>query len=407
MKTLIFLVSCMCAVLVMQAQNYEISFSGSGQSNTVDSVQVLNLTQGTMLSLNGDDVLNLVQTLGINTLHTNNNNLKVYPNPMVELAYVEFVNSSKENVTIEIINELGILIAKQSRILKNGIQRFVIMGLDAGVYTVNLNTTKWKCGTKLISLGKHAGNITIKHQYIGDSEIQERAISNTKELVPMQYNDGEMILLKGFSDNYARVLTFTPTQSQNVDFEFVPCIDEDGNSYAVVTIGTQTWMAENLNYVTGHSWCYDDTPANCDVYGRLYDWPAIMNGASSSNEVPSGVQGICPDGWHIPSNSEWNILVDYLGGSDIAGGKMKETGTNHWNLPNEGATNESGFTGLPGGVNFYEYGSVYIREMGSWWSATESGPTCAFSHNAFYDKEMLHEQGSGTEEGRSVRCVKD
>ena len=78
----------------------------------------------------------------------------------------------------------------------------------------------------------------------------------------------------------------------------------DSKTYTTVQIGTRCWMKENLNYVTGNSWCYNDNTDNCDTYGRMYDWNTIMNGASSSNSVPSGVQSICPDGWHLPSDAE-------------------------------------------------------------------------------------------------------
>jgi uncharacterized protein (TIGR02145 family) len=118
----------------------------------------------------------------------------------------------------------------------------------------------------------------------------------------------------------------------------------DGQVYKWVKIGNQVWMAENLNYETPNSWWYDNNSANGDIYGRLYTWAAAMNGESSSNSVPSGVQGVCPDGWHLPSDAEWTVLTDYLGGESVAGGKMKEAGTVHWNSPNTGATNSSGFT---------------------------------------------------------------
>jgi len=139
----------------------------------------------------------------------------------------------------------------------------------------------------------------------------------------------------------------------------------DDQTYTTIDIGSQTWFAENLNYNTGdgnnNSWCYDNNGSNCDIYGRLYTWEAATSA--------------CPDGWHLPSDDEWTTLIDFLGGEDVAGGKMKETGTTHWNSPNAGATNSSGFTALPGGYRstnggFYDRGS-----FGIWWSATEYSST--------------------------------
>ena len=109
----------------------------------------------------------------------------------------------------------------------------------------------------------------------------------------------------------------------------------DGQTYNTVEIGSQTWFSENINYAMTDSWWYDNSSANGDIYGRLYKWyPALT---------------ACPSGWHLPTDEEWTILTDFLGGENVAGGKMKEVGTTLWDSPNNGATNESGFTALPGG----------------------------------------------------------
>ena len=125
----------------------------------------------------------------------------------------------------------------------------------------------------------------------------------------------------------------------------------DGQTYNSVQIGTQCWMAENLNIgemINGseemtdngviEKYCYDNDPANCETYGGLYQWNEMMEYTTTP-----GVQGICPTDWHLPSDGEWTTLTDFLGGESVAGGKMKETGTVHWRTPNIGATNESGF----------------------------------------------------------------
>ncbi|MEX2594050.1 MAG: fibrobacter succinogenes major paralogous domain-containing protein [Anditalea sp.] len=133
----------------------------------------------------------------------------------------------------------------------------------------------------------------------------------------------------------------------------------DGQTYKTVRINEQIWMTENLNYATEDSWCYDNDPVNCARYGRLYErLPALT---------------ACPDGWHLPTEEEWRLLVTYLGGVDVAGGKMKST-TGDWFEPNTGATNESGFTGLPGGFSFVDnVDREYFarRGEGFWWSSTE------------------------------------
>ena len=203
----------------------------------------------------------------------------------------------------------------------------------------------------------------------------------------------------------------------------------DGNHYNTVKIGNQIWMAENLKYLpsvvgpgTGsqttpyyYVYGYDGTnitdakaTANYTTYGVLYNWSAAMNGAASSTTNPSGIQGVCPTGWHLPSDAEWTELTDYLGGTTIAGGKLKETGTTHWASPNTGATNETGFTALPGGYRNNNGTFLDLGYYGSWWSATENNAATAWSRlmnfnssivfrNYYYNKEL----------GFSVRCVRD
>ncbi len=194
-------------------------------------------------------------------------------------------------------------------------------------------------------------------------------------------------------------------------------------------IGTQCWLKENLNIgirIDGiqeqtnnnpnyiEKYCYDDLTSNCFEYGGLYQWGEMvqyLNGASNTttwNPPPTGnVQGICPPGWHIPSESEWLQLFSYLGGWDVAGGKMKETGTAHWWSPNVGATNLSGFTALPGG-NRASYPSFFsIGEYGSFYSTRENGFELAFSYRLSFNKETIEGSMEDKTIARSIRCVKD
>ncbi|RLD51916.1 MAG: hypothetical protein DRJ05_17935, partial [Bacteroidetes bacterium] len=187
----------------------------------------------------------------------------------------------------------------------------------------------------------------------------------------------------------------------------------DGQTYSTVQIGFQCWMAENLNFGTMingtvnqtdngtiEKYCYYEATSNCNTYGGLYQWNEMMQYAASGD-----VKGICPDGWHIPSYNEINTLEDFLGGSYEAGGKMKEAGSAHWNSPNTGATNSSGFTGLPGGDL---YSSGYYSSMGEWgywWTSTPYG-TDAWSMS-LYRAGAYSTMGKIDQDfGLSVRCVR-
>jgi uncharacterized protein (TIGR02145 family) len=197
--------------------------------------------------------------------------------------------------------------------------------------------------------------------------------------------------------------------------------DIDGNVYHTVTIGTQVWMVENLrttryrnsepipNVTNGTAWgnlttgayCdYDNTPGNSTTYGKLYNFYTVVDS-----------RNLCPTGWHVPTNSEYQTLIDYLGGSTIAGGKMKEAGTTHWQDPNTDATNESGFTGLPGGFRYRgsDDNFSWIGSYGYWWSASEVDSTFAWHRYLRYNSAEvnLYDYCYHKSYGFSVRCMKD
>jgi len=181
----------------------------------------------------------------------------------------------------------------------------------------------------------------------------------------------------------------------------------DSTHYKVVKIGNQIWMAENLAYKpsSGNYWAYNNDDSYIATYGYLYDWNTAMNGAESSAANPSGVQGICPAGWHLPSNAEWIQLIFTFDGWDIAGNKLKEAGTDHWNSPN-GSTNESGFTALPGG--YYNGDSFdFIGERGMWWSATQATLYLAHYWKMVNDNGAVVLSDFSKDVGFSVRCVKN
>jgi uncharacterized protein (TIGR02145 family) len=200
--------------------------------------------------------------------------------------------------------------------------------------------------------------------------------------------------------------------------------DKDDNTYTAVTIGTQVWIIENLkttkyndgttipNITDNEVWANLTTPGYCwydndastfkAIYGALYNWYAVNTGK------------LCPLGWHIPTRDDYTTLMLFLDtdgtwDNNDAGGKLKETGTIHWLSPNIGATNESGFTALPGGGRQGYAGLfVYIGLEGIWWSSTESTSTNAWSNFMYYETDGSY-MTSTVDKGNafSVRCIKN
>ncbi len=193
--------------------------------------------------------------------------------------------------------------------------------------------------------------------------------------------------------------------------------DIDGNTYKTIKIGNQWWMAENLKttkfndgiaipfindsiiwsnlYTPAYCWYNDNQATYGNNYGALYNWFVINTGK------------LCPSGWHVPTDSDWETLISFLGGENVAGGKLKETGFTHWLNPNKGATNETVFTALPGGYRYYN-GTFFGEKCGGfWWSASEINEYQGSYWYMFYLDSSIRILNNYKRSGLSVRCVKD
>lgn len=213
-------------------------------------------------------------------------------------------------------------------------------------------------------------------------------------------------------------MTASVSKLFNSSLTYGSLTDIDGNVYKTIRIGNQEWMAEDLkvtrlndgtaisNISDNNTWGTLTTPAYCwydnnqayrQNFGAIYNWFTVATGK------------LCPEGWHVPADNEWTLLTDYLGGTDIAGGKLKEVGLYHWNSPNQGATNSTGFTSVPTGGRKYPEGHFYgIGVFNSWWSSTEYNYLKPYYRSVFYANETVF-RGYGTLKGAgiAIRCIKD
>jgi uncharacterized protein (TIGR02145 family) len=187
--------------------------------------------------------------------------------------------------------------------------------------------------------------------------------------------------------------------------------------YPSVTICSQKWMDKNLDvttyrngdtiaYVTNSTawaalttgaWCYyNNDPSTNATYGKLYNWYAVNDS-----------RGLAPAGWHVPSDAEWTTLETCLGGSSVAGGAMKVSGTTTWTSPNTGATNSSGFAGLPGGFRNYDGTFDAVGDFGFWWSSSEYDTAFAWLRQLYYANGNFYRTNGSRRHGFSVRCLRD
>ena len=237
------------------------------------------------------------------------------------------------------------------------------------------------------------------------------------------HSGATLVVLAGDTFSVSGVVTNDGTLTNNGHLMLRSCgkysvTDVDGNSYATVQIGTQCWTQSNLwvskyrngdnitnitdntqwsqtNTSSTGAWCnYSNTASNGTTYGKLYNWYAVNDS-----------RGLCPTGWHVPTDAEWTTLTTFLGGTSVAGGAMKST--TGWNAPNTGATNSSGFIGLPGGSRGFDYGFGGLGNRAYLWSSSNSGSGYAWGRGLYYLNGGVNRNGYDSRNGFSVRCVRD
>jgi uncharacterized protein (TIGR02145 family) len=367
--------------------------------------------------------------------------LKIYPNPMTDKAKLLISPPVSGYAIVTVYDIAGRQLTQLKSFIENYNQEFALSGFKNGIYIVNVRGNNYQFSEKLICNGESDGTINIEkisaNLQSTDIKKSEKDYKGIRGTVEMEYTTGDRLKLTGISGIYSTVVTDIPEANKTITFNFIPCTDGDGINYPIVQIGStkgttgnldpeankgvQIWMAENLRttkYLNGdligstspptlnisgelepkYQWAYEGNEDNVTDYGRLYTWHAI-----------SDSRGLCPDGWHIPTDADWTILTDYLGGELVAGGKLKETGFAHWETYFDLATNETGFTALPGGSRSSTGTFLQMRYFGSCWSATEYDASSAWYRiMEFLSSSVTRDYMAFTKkDGLSIRCVKD
>ena len=398
--------------------------------HALDSVLVMNLTQGgDTLLLAPDTVLVLDAGTFIAPAGAADGQLQLragHPNPFAGAATFEVVLGTAGRLVLGATDPAGREMAALAMDLPRGTHRFTFSGGGSGPVMIHVAAHGERRTLRL--LGMADAPRTAELHYTGaagdaPSERESQALFFWSPGDALRYI-GYATLSPGIRLG-AAIDGDVPTADATHLFTLrhgVPCTDApfttdgDGNSYRTVQIGGQCWTARNLfttRYASGDplpeeddgvlwenlgtgAWChYDNNSTHEAQYGRLYNWYAVID-----------PRNLCPAGWHVPDSAEWNVLADHLGGLPVAGGKIKSTGS-LWSPPNAGATNESGFTGQPGGYR-YDFGDfASISGIGTWWSATASGSLNAWRYIAYSGLDLLGQGTDLQQFGCSVRCVKD
>lgn len=308
LKLISFVIVFVITITKLHAQDYQITFAGSGDTTTVDSVLVQNLTAGTSLTLIGSNILHLKSgTTGVKAISSSDNSLQIYPNPVTTGCNVKFETAKAGVARLDLFDITGRKVNTYQNNLLSGTHTLKINGLSSGVYTLTLTTEEGSSSGKIISNSKANGIATMS--YINTKETAANIENSTEATttttlrsaqtattVDMTYTTGDRILLKGMSGDYSTLISVVPTADSTYTFNFVACTDNDSNNYTTVTIGTQVWMVENLkttkyndgtaipNVTDDSSWsalttgaycsCNNDT-SNVSKYGVLYNWYAV------------------------------------------------------------------------------------------------------------------------------------
>ncbi|MGC3977928.1 MAG: FISUMP domain-containing protein [Paludibacteraceae bacterium] len=414
----IFTTFFVCAMITHSfAFEYTVSFTGSGASSTVNSVIVQNLTKGTTATVPSGSTLTLTD-IGTSTenIGSTSDFLHVYANINEGIFNLSFNVMQAGVFQINLFNIDGRKMASLTTKLNTG-NNSVRISLPKGTFIVKILGEDCNLSKIIISNSTTGIYPTIQSGSESNSSTAKvkQKVKTTGNTVSMTYSTGDQLMYKGISSTYATIITDVPTESKTIDFEFVECKDRDGNNYAVVKIGTQTWMAENLktttykddidipnitdntawNNLTTGAYCYygNDATTYHTLYGCLYNWYAVNTGK------------LAPAGWHVPTDAEWTTLSDYLGGGDVAGGKMKST--TGWNSPNTGATNSSGFSALPSGCRTYNGSFINTNYEGTWWSSTQTTIDNAWDRVLSFGSSNMPSYVDRKYYGISIRCVKD
>jgi uncharacterized protein (TIGR02145 family) len=432
---IIFFVLAIFAVLNGNAQNFFITFKGSGASTTISTVKVENLNSGSTITLNGSDILRLSGTVGISE-PKQLSGIKIYPNPIIDNSRVEIIPPVAGNAVITVFDISSKPVAQIQSYLEKSIQEFRLSGIGKGFYFINVRGSNYQLSGKFLSNERPGGKIKIEKISSNiqalDDKTSKTSYKGIVSFPDMTYSAGDRLKFTGKSGKLTTIITDIPTKDKIITFNFIPCTDGDNNNYPVVQIDTHIWMAENLKTTRyndgtaiplvvndtawhndgtaihlgpdeiqwirstpGYCWYNNDSIVYKNMYGALYNWYAV------------NTDKLCPKDWHAPSHEEWLKLTDYLGGEDVAGGKLKEANTTHWGSPNAGATNESGFTALPGGFRYVAGTFHNAGDAGYWWSSTNHDWYSAWSHSIIFGWEGEAYDYIIKMTGFSVRCLKD
>ena len=470
MKKLLSFLSVVLISITAFAQSVTLTFTAKDAANQhvqLNRVSITNLTKGwqetiywpdtTLTMQNGTGISDIVGANDYSPLWLSQNN----PNPFTGTTEVNLMVATEGTVALDIADINGRIVVANDYTLQPGSHQFRITLATAGTYVMTARQNGQTFSIKMVCNGGTDANMI---EYVGSVAMQDFASPQSpksqnapKYTTNNPFTFGDQMEYVGYAtingseaesqrimqaQGASQTFTLQFAETQSLDVQACPeaatVTDVDNNTYNTVKIGNQCWMKENLrttryangtsialgssaSTTTAYRYYPDNNSSNVSTYGYLYNWPAVMGNSSSSNANPSGVQGICPTGWHVPSDAEWTQLIDYVGSqteyqcnsssSKIAKALASTTGWNSSTFTcavgnNPSANNATGFSALPASL----YGNGYYNHFGNnalFWSASVSSVYNAYCRNLNYNDASVLRHNYYSYYGFSVRCLRD
>lgn len=428
-KTTLLAVMLLWASLTM-GQNIQVTFTGTGEANIVDSVTALNMSTGEEITLPGNEVLILETVSGSDINNVLISDLKLFPNPFQHGSKVIFDQYVPGNVNVTIQNLSGQILFQSDQYLEVGHHLFDLSLNSPGIFLINFSSETERRSIKAIcaeannsTVGLFRSSYSISSVKSGNSARHK----NNSTSYGLSYSPEDMLHLTCKSGSFTTIIIDSPDASINYEIEFIDCTDTQNKTYSVITIGNQTWMAENLVYLPAvtTSGNISDTVAHYYVYD--YQGSSISDARDTDSYKEYGVlynqtaaMEACHAGWHLPDEDEWGSFILYLerngyGFLGYASMIGKAVASQYgWDEDLDGGTvgkdqssnNKSGFCILPAG---YLYGNEFVHQgfRASFWSSTKLAQMKSVSYILASDMRGFGRGTPASNIGLSVRCIKD
>lgn len=418
----------------------ELTFTAVNNTSSIplDSVKVLNLSTGSDTTLYWPDtILRLPYSIGIKEIYNRKENLYLfqnYPNPVYDQTYIPLYIAKEGIVNISVSDVMGRKLCFFQKNLERGHHAFRLLPGNNEIMFVTACLNDSRRTIKVASpWGSSGFKVTL--EYVGRKPAQPR-FKRIRVITDFSFSLGDTLLLIGCSGTHQSGIPTCPERKEMFCFQFatnIPCpglpmVYYEGQVYATIQINNQCWLRDNLNTGTMISasqemtdngiiekYCYNDDPVKCDTFGGLYQWNEAMQYTTVLGSI-----GICPPGWHIPTDLEWKILE---GMTD----SIYETGDPEWdiafdwrgcdageNLKSESGWESSGngtdlfgFSASPAGCRFFSGGYIFLGGRGHFWSSTITGDGPIWARILGYDHPDINRDSHHEENGFSIRCLRD